>query len=79
MAYTRKHTTSKRRLLRKSSHGGKRHTAYRHTSGCKHMRGKKCPRCRKSRKASRRMRGGSDGTAHYNKQHPVDKHAAPVA
>lgn len=79
----RKRTTSKRqsyrRLLRKSPCRGKGRATCRRTSGCKYSRGKKRSFCRKSKNTSHKMKGGADGSAHYNKQHPVDKHASPLA
>lgn len=79
MSMRKKSAASKKRsyarAVRKSHCRNKGRATCRRTSGCKYTNGKKRTFCRKSKNTSHKMRGGS---THFNKQHPVDKHAAPV-
>lgn len=64
------------RSVKKSHCRGKGRATCRRTSGCKYTQGKKRTFCRKSKNTSHKMKGGF--TTHFNKQHSLDKHAAPV-
>ena len=67
------------RRLRQSPCRGKGRATCRRVSGCKYSSGKKRSFCRKNKNTKRRMKGGSNGTAHYNKHHAVDKNASSLA